>query len=349
MQLEQIARRFRQYDRWLGALAVGSGNINDTFKISMETGGRIEQWLLQRLNHHVFREPEVVMDNIRKVTAHLQGKVYPYETTPPEPGLDGAFLQRDEAGNYWRLFPFFDDTFVPEGQADVALAFDAARAYGAFLKALSDFPAEALAETIPGFHDTLRRWAYFESVLAADPKGRKAALSTEIAALYRLKPVFDAIDALKKTNALPLRVTHNDTKAGNILFDLSSQKPVAVIDLDTVMPGTILSDFGDMVRTFTPAENEDFDGAPVCRTAVLQAITDGFLLETGDFLTAAEKENLQLGGLWITGEQALRFLTDYIAGDVYYKIRYSEHNLVRAKNQLALCASIQACMAMPAS
>lgn len=341
MHLEQLARRFRTFDRWQGATPIGSGNINDTFKIELEIGHRQEQWLLQRLNHHVFQQPEAVMANILKITTHLQQKAYPYQTTPPIPALDGTYLQRDEAGNYWRLFPYFDNTFVPEGMADRTMAYDAARAYGAFLKALGDFPAQSLAETIPGFHDTLRRWAYYQTVLSEDVAGRKAGVATEIAALSDLKPVFDDMDRLKKSGDLPLRVTHNDTKAGNILFDQNTRKPVAVIDLDTVMPGTILSDFGDMARTFTPEQNEDFDAPPQCRPDILQAIYEGFLSETGDFLTLAEKDNLLLGGLWITGEQALRFLTDYLAGDVYYKIRYPEHNLVRARNQLALCASMR--------
>lgn len=340
-QLEHLARRFQTFDVWQGATSIGSGNINDTYKIVLGIGNQTEQWLLQRLNHHVFRQPEVVMENIRRITGHLQQQVYPYQTTPPVPALDGTYLQQDESGNYWRLFPYFDHTFVPEGVVDPVMAFDAARAYGAFLKALRDFPAQSLAETIPGFHDTLRRWAYFETVLSEDVTGRKAGLAAEIAALFELKPVFETIDRLKSSGELPLRVTHNDTKAGNILFDSHTLKPIAVIDLDTVMPGTLLSDFGDMARTFTPAQNEGFDGTPTYRADMMQAIYEGFLSETADFLTPVEKDNLLLGGLWITGEQALRFLTDYLAGDVYYKIKYPEHNLVRARNQLALCVSMR--------
>jgi thiamine kinase-like enzyme len=141
---------------------------------------------------------------------------------------------------------------------------------------------------------------------------------------------------LKPSGELPLRVTHNDTKAGNVLFDINSHKALAVIDLDTVMPGTILSDFGDMVRTFAPDKGEDNPTAVSLRQEVVTALLEGFLSETGDWLSSAERKHLMLGAAWITGEQALRFLTDWLAGDVYYKIQYPEHNLIRARNQLAL-------------
>ena len=140
---------------------------------------------------------------------------------------------------------------------------------------------------------------------------------------------------------LPLRVTHNDTKAGNVLFSSHTHKAVAVIDLDTVMPGAILSDFGDMVRTFVPDKMEDDPTEITLNSAILEALTSGFLSETADFLTSAEKDHLLLGGAWITGEQALRFLTDWLAGDIYYKIQYPSHNLVRTRNQLAVFSGLR--------
>ena len=158
----------------------------------------------------------------------------------------------------------------------------------------------------------------------------------EIESMFLAKPVFDQISQLKKSGDLPLRVAHNDTKAGNVLFDTQTHKAVSVIDLDTVMPGTLLSDFGDMVRTFVPNCTEDSTSIPAQRTEVLEALKRGFLTETEAFLTQIEKDNLMLGGAWIIGEQALRFLTDWLAGDVYYKIKSPKHNLVRAQNQQAL-------------
>lgn len=341
MTQEDLVRRFLSFDRWVGGAAFGNGNINDTYRIDIEQNGVQRAFLLQRLNHHVFREPEQVMQNIRAVCAHLAGAGYPYAVAAPLVARDGRLLQRGEEGNYWRMFPFLANSFAPEGPADAGIARDAARAYGAFARALRDFPAENLAETIPGFHDTDRRWAYFMEILEKDPAGRVEKTRPEIDAVFAAKPLFDRISAMKKSGDLPLRVTHNDTKAGNVLFDVNTHKVLAVIDLDTVMPGTILSDFGDMARTFAPDRQEDDPAKVVLRTDVLEALKEGFLQETGDFLTPPERENLLPGAAWITGEQALRFLTDWLAGDVYYKIKYREHNLVRTRNQLALLAAIE--------
>lgn len=335
-ELSTLSRRFLRFDRWIDAAVFGNGNINDTYRIRVEQGGVPADYLLQRLNHQVFKDPEAVMRNIVSVCNYLLRQDYGYRVVAPLAALDGHFLQCDARGNYWRMFPFLDNTYAPEGQADADIAYKAARAYGAFARALRDFPAESLAETIPGFHDTDRRWDVFLNVLDEDPVGRVKATQAEIEAMLGAKPVFDRISRLKKSGDLPLRVTHNDTKAGNILFDNDSHRALAVIDLDTVMPGTVLSDFGDMVRTFAPDRQEDAPEEVRLREDVLDALQRGFLEETGDFLQPAEKENLISGAAWIAGEQALRFLTDWLAGDVYYKIRHPEHNLVRARNQLAL-------------
>jgi len=336
MILESIARLFFQFDRWLGAAAVGSGNINDTYRIDFEKNGKEETWLLQRLNHLIFKDPEAVSRNIQLVCEHLARQDFPYKIAAPVVALDGRFLQNDKEGNYWRVFPFFKNTFAPEGLADAEIACEGARAYGAFARALRDFPAEKLAETIPGFHDTDVRWQVFLEVLEKNPARRVETSEAEIEAIFAAKPVFEKISQLKKNGSLPLRVTHNDTKAGNVLFDQITRKALAVIDLDTVMPGTVLSDFGDMVRTFAPDRREDEPQKVSLRLDILDALQRGFLEQTADFLTPPEKENLLLGAAWITGEQALRFLSDWLAGDVYYKIRFPEHNLVRARNQLAL-------------
>jgi Ser/Thr protein kinase RdoA (MazF antagonist) len=341
MTTKEIARRFFQFDRWLGASPIGSGNINDTYRIDFEKDGLRHAFLFQRLNHLVFAEPEAVMRNIRLVCEHLAAQDFPYQIAAPVAAFDGSFLQKDKNGNYWRAFPFFENTFAPENLPDAEIAYEGARAYGAFARSLRDFPAEKLSETIPGFHDTDLRWEVFLKILEENPAGRAAQTQPEIEAIFSAKPIFEKISRLKKNGDLLLRVTHNDTKAGNILFDSKSRKALAVIDLDTAMPGTILSDFGDMVRTFAPDCREDEPAAVALRREVLDALQHGFLEETGDFLTETEKENLLLGALWITGEQALRFLTDWLAGDVYYKIRFLEHNLVRTRNQLALLEELR--------
>jgi len=336
MTLELLVRRFFHFDRWLGVTAFGNGNINDTYRIDFEKDGVKQSWLLQRLNHLVFRQPEAVMQNIQAVCEHLVRQDYPYRVVAPVAASDGKLLQNDDEGNCWRVFPFLENTFAPEGAPDPEIAHEAARAYGSFARALRGFPAETLAETIPGFHDTDQRWQAFLKILEQNPARRVEASQAEIEVMFSAKPIFEKISTLKKSGALPLRVTHNDTKAGNVLFDNDTRKALAVIDLDTVMPGTILSDFGDMVRTFVPDCPEDVPQSPSLRLDVLDALQRGFLEEVGDFLTKTEKENLLLGAAWITGEQALRFLTDWLAGDTYYKIRFPEHNLVRTRNQLAL-------------
>lgn len=343
--LSPLALAFFHFDRWLGAQPIGSGHINDTYRIDFEENGVAQTYVLQRLNHQVFRQPEAVMDNISRVTGYLAAQPdYPLAALAPVPTHSGHSFHRDPEGNYWRVFPMLENTFAPETIASPAEAREAARAYGAFARALRDFPAHTLAETIPGFHDTDRRWQVFEEILTQNPAKRLFSAQPEIAAMRRAKRVFDQISYLKTSGALPLRVTHNDTKAGNVLLDSASGRAVAVIDLDTVMSGTLLSDFGDMVRTFVPDRYEDDPDIEhlALRTEILDTLTEGFLSETADFLSDAERKHLLLGASWIVGEQALRFLTDYLAGDPYYKTRYPQHNLVRARNQLQVFSRLEA-------
>ena len=337
---QSIARQFFTIGRWLGAQPVGNGHINDTYRIDFEVAGMPQAFLLQRLNHQIFHRPEALMQNIRKVSDYLSLQDYAYQVIHPIPTLDGKLLYTDAAGNYWRVFPFIENSYAPETLVDTKIAFEAARAYGAFARALRTFPAVELVETIPGFHDTDRRWEVFTDMLEKNPAQRAQHSGAEIAAMQEALPVFESISRMKKSGALPLRVTHNDTKAGNVLFDTNTHKALAVIDLDTVMPGTILSDFGDMVRTFAPDKPEDNPMAVSLRQEMIAALLEGFLSETADWLNATERQHLMYGAAWITGEQALRFLTDWIAGDVYYKIHYPEHNLIRARNQLALFRAI---------
>lgn len=341
--LAEIGRQFFDYETWLGAAPIGLGNINDTYRIEFRHEGTVQAWLLQRLNHVVFTHPHAVMDNIQAVAQYLSRQPgFPLRVPTPVPTRSGDLLHVDGAGNYWRVFPFYSGTYAPENLPEPEVAFEAAKAYGVFLSALRAFPVDRVVETIPGFHDTDRRWVQFESMLKQDPVGRKAETGPELDVLFSAKPVFEHISRLKASGAVPRRVTHNDTKAGNVLLDEQTHRAVAVIDWDTIMPGTVLSDFGDMVRTFAPAAGEDSEADTLTlRLDALEALCRGFLSETADFLTETEKQELPYGALWIIGEQALRFLGDYLAGDTYYKIRYPTHNLVRARNQLALFQKIQ--------
>ncbi len=319
----------------------GSGNINDTYLLTFRTlDGHEQQGILQRLNHRVFAQPDAVMRNIRAVAEHLQNTNYPLGVLTPIPSAQGDTLYRDVRHHYWRAFPYFAHTYAPERLPAPEEAREAARAYGLLLRALATCPPEAVQETIPQFHDPRHRWVAFESSVAQDPAGRAAQVRAEIARLYEQRATFEAVAHLKETGQLPVRIVHNDTKAGNVLLSRHNGKAVAVIDWDTLMPGTVLSDFGDMVRTFAPDRYEDDLGEVEVRPTVLQALEEGFLDGMGSALTPTERQYLHLGARWIVAEQALRFLTDYLNGDIYYKTRYAEHNLVRARNQLSLLAHL---------
>ena len=336
-----LVGHFFSVSHWLDSRPLGNGNINDTYLVRFQSESAPLAYVLQRLNHRVFQQPMAVMQNTQKVNQHLLADPqYPYWVPALVPTREGNLLYRDDAGNYWRMLAYLAHADSPEGRVTAAVAWEAAKAYGAFARSLSHFPVGQLAETIPGFHDTDQRWAYFLQVLAQDSAQRATAVKAELEAIFNLKNVFERVSHLKKSGLLPLRVTHNDTKAGNILLDNATQKAAAVIDLDTVMGGTILSDFGDMVRTFCPTVGEDDPAEVSVNMDVLGALTEGFLSEMGDFLVPAERDNLLLGAQWIIAEQALRFLTDYLAGDVYFKIKYPEHNLVRAQNQIKLVTKI---------
>jgi aminoglycoside phosphotransferase (APT) family kinase protein len=319
----------------------GSGNIHDTYLLTFRTpAGQERQGILQRLNHRVFARPDAVMRNIQAIAKHLQNTDYPPGALIPIPNAQGDTLYRDAQQHYWRAFPYFAHTYAPEHLPTPEEACEAARAYGLFLKALTSCPAETVEETIPHFHDPRHRWVAFEAAVAKDLVGRSGCVQAEVARLYEQRTVFEAIARLKETGQLPVRIVHNDTKAGNVLLSHHNGKAVAVIDWDTLMPGTVLSDFGDMVRTFAPDHYEDEPGEVAVRPLALQALEEGFLEGIGSALTPAERQHLHLGARWIVAEQALRFLTDYLNGDTYYKIRYPEHNLVRARNQLSLLAHL---------
>jgi len=336
--MEPIIRQFFDFQKLVRAAPFGAGHINDTFKVEIEQGGTARAYLLQRINHHVFRQPEAVMRNIHLVAEHLSKQAYPLEILAPLPALSGGFLHRDEGGHYWRVFPFFEKTTTFDKVGTPGQAFEAARAFGMFAKALNGMDASLLEPTIPGFHDGAGRLAHFKKVIKKASPERLAGAVAAVEEILQNQGIFKKIAALD----LPLRVIHHDTKINNLLFDAQTLKAVCVIDLDTVMPGIILSDFGDMMRTFTCAVDED--GADLAavemRAPFFQALTEGFLSEMGDLLTPAEQANLHEGGRWLTLMQAVRFLADYLEGDVYYKTKHPAHNLVRARNQLALFRSM---------
>ncbi len=332
--MEPIIKQFFDYQQLVSLSPFGTGHINDTYRLEIRKSGQLQTWLLQRLNHQVFRQPAAVMDNIQLVSEHLASQPYELKILSPRPTLSGKYLYHDEAGNYWRVFPFFENTVTYDRVETQAQAREAASAFGAFARALNSLDAAQLQATIPGFHDGEKRLVDFLTVLENAIPERLAEAQAEVDTILRNQLIFKKVAELK----LPLRAIHHDTKINNLLFDASTGKAACVIDLDTVMPGIVLSDFGDLVRTSVSLADEDeADLSKVqFRQTIYDALVEGFLAEMGGLLTPAELGALPLAGPWLTLMQAIRFIGDYLAGDVYYKVKYPKHNLVRGRNQLAL-------------
>jgi Ser/Thr protein kinase RdoA (MazF antagonist) len=315
---------------------LGNGHIHQTYLVSMSNKN---SFVLQCMNTDIFRHPKGVVENMQLIADHLvQLPNYAMKILRPLPTREGQLLYVDDRNKYWRATPFFAHTTSYSCIETPRQAAAAARAFGQFASALQDFPTQQLNVTLPGFHDSISRYQHYETIKKAASTDRLIVANDIIRFIEQESHLFRKIANLN----LPLRAVHNDTKADNVLLDATTDKGICVIDLDTVMPGTILSDFGDMVRTFTNSHAEDDDKFEEveARYAIFEALSNAYLEETASFLTEVERKHLLEGALWIVLEQALRFLTDYLANDVYYSIQYPTHNLVRAKNQMALWQSI---------
>jgi Ser/Thr protein kinase RdoA (MazF antagonist) len=338
-----LAGQFQLAGEFLQAEPFGSGHINDTYRFTLERAGARRRYILQRLNTAVFQNPAAVMENIRRVTAHLGAKVSGAPDAARRlltlvPARDGKSFYCDADGNWWRVFPFIERTRAVDVVESPAQAFAAARAFGQFQKLLADLPAPRLHDTIPDFHHTPKRFAALEKAVAADACNRAASAKPEIEFARRQQ----AICRVLLDANLPERVTHNDTKLNNVLLDDATGEGVCVIDLDTVMPGLALHDFGDLVRSLTnPAAENERDLARVeMQFPVFAALLRGYLA-AADFLTPAEKKLLPMAGQLISFELGLRFLTDYLAGDTYFKTQRAGENLDRCRVQFKLFESLR--------
>ncbi len=339
--IDQLIAPFFPNERLGSYEILGSGLINKTFKVHLV--GRASPLLLQEINTHVFPDAVALMGNFVALAAHLRRQAnYPLGILDPICTLEGVPYFKDEQGAFWRILPFFEGTYAPEQLPNTEEAFEAAWAYGTFLKGVAAFPLAKLHTSIPDFHHTVQRYKRFRDILKADIVQRATSVAIEIAQVFEAEQYGIQVDQMLKNGQIPTRPVHNDTKAGNVLLSITTGKAAAVIDWDTVMPGSVLSDYGDMVRTFVSDRYEDAPAAELTiRKDVWEALDEGFLSATTGFLTKNEREYLDLGALWIISEQALRFLSDYLDGDRYYKTAYAEHNLVRARNQLALLAAVR--------
>lgn len=328
----------------------GSGHINETYAVYMEgePDGHIS-YVLQRLNTHVFKKPKEVMENIMGVTEYLHDALE-HEGRDVNRGVlnflkthDGQHAYYDEQGMPWRSYLFVKNSFCYEQSPTEEIFYESARAFGDFLRMLQNYPAETLHETIPYFHDTRRRMEALKAAVAADVMGRAAACQEEIAfALAREKDCALLMDLLEK-GRLPLRVTHNDTKLNNVLFDQNTNDAICIIDLDTIMPGLSLNDFGDSIRfgATTAAEDEQDLSKVTLSLPLYEAYTKGYLETAGQALTPLEKELLPQGARVITLECGIRFLTDHLEGDTYFKIDKENHNLHRCRTQFKLVQEME--------
>ena len=328
----------------------GNGHINDTFVAEYGQNARKVRYIHQRINDRIFKKPAVIMDNIQRVTAHLRSKLAERGIQDSRraltlvPTRDGKPAHIDLEGKYWRTYIFIENATSHDVITDPRQARQAAAAFGAFQEMLRDMPGPRLTETIPLFHHTPSRFATLEKAIEADSHQRAASCRAEIDFCLARKGITGELIRLQEAGLIPERVTHNDTKINNVMLDNQTGEGICVIDLDTVMPGLALYDFGDMVRTCTsPAAEDEKDLSTVTmRMPVFREIVEGYLSAAGSFLTRAERENLPFSGKLITFEIGIRFLADYLSGDVYFKTHRPGHNLDRCRTQFALTASIEA-------
>lgn len=345
----RICSKFALYGDFLVAVPFGGGHVNDTFQLTFDQGGVRLHYVLQRINRNVFRKPEQVMENMDRVTRHLLAKIHAekVETRKRTIRLLRTFANQpcvtDERGDVWRAYIFVENARAYDVLETPEQAFKVAQAFGEFQCNLVDLPGPRLHETIPDFHNTPKRLEALRQAIRRDPVGRERRVRREIDFIMKRADETERLLRLQAEGAIPERITHNDTKVNNILIDDLTGDDICVIDLDTVMPGLSLYDFGDMVRAGTsPAEEDEVDLAKVgMRFEMYEALYRGFLSSAGSFLTEAERENLPFSGKLITFEIAIRFLTDYLEGDVYFKVKRPEHNLERCRNQLRMVESIE--------
>lgn len=348
--LKTVAEQFDIAGAFVDAAPYGSGHINDTYKTQWRVDGRTDLYILQRINHQIFKAPRQLMDNILRVTKHLQQKRAARSgREPSRDTLDviatraGQPLYEDAMGNFWRTYVFIMDAQTYDVCAGPEQAYQAANAFGRFQSALADLPGERLHETIPHFHHTPRRFETLEAAIRKDVCNRAASARSDIEFCRAHKPLCDVIVRLLENRTIPERITHNDAKINNVMIDNRTGRGICVIDLDTVMAGCALYDFGDLVRTVTRCADEDErDLTKVfLDLGVFECLVRGYLDGARSFLTRAETDLMVVAGMLITFTIGIRFLTDYLMGDVYFKVHRPGHNLDRARVQFKMVASME--------
>ena len=348
IELFSIIENFALRGKPISVEPFGSGHINDTYKITTSEADSPD-YILQRINHAVFPDIPGLMRNMHRVTRHIRQKLekageqdIDRRVLTVVPRRNGDLYYRDDSGNYWRMLLYIAGGKTYDIVENPEKAYQGGRAFGRFQALLSDFPPPPLAETIPDFHNIEKRFQTFWRVVRKDALGRAGRAADEIEMVRSRAEEMTLRHKLKQTGKIPLRITHNDTKFNNILFD-GNDNVLCILDLDTVMPGLVHYDFGDAIRTCanTGAEDEkDLDKVSL-DMRLFEAYARGFLEETADFLLPIETEHLAFSAKLFAYSQALRFLTDYIDGDHYYKIHFPEHNLQRTRAQFKLLQSME--------
>jgi Ser/Thr protein kinase RdoA (MazF antagonist) len=349
-QLQEISKKFQIYGEILHAETLKIGHINETYSATYSQGGTRVRYIHQKINKNVFKNPAAVMDNVMRVTTHIRKKLEALNARDHTrrsliviPTRDGRsyFLNGDDG--VWRTFLFIEGVETFEAVQSLDQAYQAGRAFGEFQRLLVDLPGGRLHETIPDFHNTRKRFTAFQQAVKNDHYNRAKDAKAEIDFAAHREPIVDVIlDAMAK-GKIPERITHNDTKFNNVMLDVLTGEAMCIVDLDTVMPGCALYDFGDMVRTTTsPTLEDEQDLSKVkMQMPMFKKVAQGYWSSAGQFLTKAEKSHIAFSGKLIAFEIGIRFLTDYLSGDSYFRIHRPTHNLDRCRTQFKLVESIE--------
>ena len=348
--LKNVASKFALNGECIDGEPYGSGHINDTYAVSIKQSDQTARYIFQRINHEIFKNPVALVENITRVTRHIHNKLEQDNTSDIDrctltliPTIEGDNILIDTDGLYWRAYIFIENAKTYDIIESTDQAYQAARAFGQFQCQLADLPSPRLHETIPNFHHTRSRFDALLKAADIDCCERVASAQEELAFAKDHESVVDVLLDLQASGDLPERITHNDTKLNNVMIDDDTGEGICVIDLDTVMPGIALYDFGDMVRTATNTGAEDeLDLSKISMDiGMFEALTLGYLSAAGSMLVPKEIEYLPFSGKLIALETGLRFLTDYLQGDVYFKTHRERHNLDRCRTQFKLVQSIE--------
>ncbi|MBR2315160.1 MAG: aminoglycoside phosphotransferase family protein [Clostridia bacterium] len=345
----QVIEAFNSFGRdgdIISIAQVTTGLVNATYLVITETG---KKYMLQKINTYAFKNPAELMENIVGVTKYLREKIkeaggdWTRETLTFIRNRSGEYFYVDSEGDAWRLYKYIDNSFTYNKAETGEMFKDAGQAFGHFMNQLAEYPADTLHETIVNFHNTPARYNDFMKAVDEDAKGRMVEVLKEIKFVMDRKADTSKLTDLMEKGILPVRVTHNDTKLNNVLFDKTTNKSLCVIDLDTVMPGLSAYDFGDSIRSGANTADEDETDLSLVSIdlAYFENYVDGYLSETASVLNDAEIESLAFGAKLLTFECGMRFLTDYLNGDKYFRITHPEHNLERARNQFRLVESME--------